>query len=639
MEEIWFFEEIKSRLFYKSTIPYSASMIRFALLLRYTSYQAYVLLLEILPLPSISLLQKIQQGGVDSVKALKRLREAGEISADVILMFDEMFLRKLAQYQNGDYLGEDIYGELFKGLVLFMIAGLKKSVKYVVQAIPEVQLTGKWLFPKIAANIGTLGKIGFVTRAVCADNHSTNVNAYKCLKKDYKCEGNEYGIIHPENDSKVTYLLFDTVHILKNIRNNLVAAKKFVFPSFKFENGQISVECPAGYISWGDLYKIYDQDLGQQANLKKAPKLNYQALHPGNNKQNVPLALAIFHETTIVAAKSYFPERKDLAGFLSIIHTWWKISNSKTRHNPNPLGCAVVVGDGKLEFLKYFSSWITNWSKSPYFTLTPQTSHALTTTLNAHCELITELLSEEYSFVLTGRLQSDPVERRFSQYRGMNGGCFLVSLREVLNTERIIACRSLMKAGINFWEDSEDLRPTHEDSAANEGKAIADIQSNSVAIEECHLSASSTEVATTISGYIAKEIKDRSKCNACLTLLCSNEVDIENNHYLNLLSRGGLTVPSSRLAELTCSSFAILDFISPILRTNDVTNVERVSLQILDQFAPKQTIICPIHDKWGRRFTFKIIINVFYNNKQKETADSVRKDSLKGFKKRQLTKQ
>ena len=56
---------------------------------------------------------------------------------------------------------------------------------------------------------------------------------------------------------------------------------------------------------------------------------------------------------------------------------------------------------------------------------------------------------------MTGRLQSDHIERRFSQYRQMGGGRFLVSLREVLNSERILACRSLIKENINHWE--EDL--------------------------------------------------------------------------------------------------------------------------------------------------------------------------------------
>ena len=50
-------------------------MIRYALHLRYTSSQAYRLLLEKSLMLSLSLLHNIQQGGVDALKALKTLYE------------------------------------------------------------------------------------------------------------------------------------------------------------------------------------------------------------------------------------------------------------------------------------------------------------------------------------------------------------------------------------------------------------------------------------------------------------------------------------------------------------------------------------------------------------------------------------
>ena len=93
-------------------------MIRFALHLRHTSLQAYKLLLENFPVLSISILNKIQQGGVDSLKVLKVLREKGGISTDLILMVDETYLHKAAQYQAGEYVGADEEGNLFKGICL-----------------------------------------------------------------------------------------------------------------------------------------------------------------------------------------------------------------------------------------------------------------------------------------------------------------------------------------------------------------------------------------------------------------------------------------------------------------------------------------------------------------------------------------
>ena len=63
-------------------------------------------------------MNKIQQGEVDSLKALKVLREKGGISIDLILMLDEMYLHIAAQYQAGEYVGADKEGNLYKGMLL-----------------------------------------------------------------------------------------------------------------------------------------------------------------------------------------------------------------------------------------------------------------------------------------------------------------------------------------------------------------------------------------------------------------------------------------------------------------------------------------------------------------------------------------
>lgn len=107
-------------------------MLRFALHLLYTSAQAYRQLLERFSLPSFSLLNKIQQGGVDAVKGIKLLHERGQISKDVVLMVDEMFLQKSSQYQGGEFVGEDEQGNLYKEIVAFMIVGLKESVPDII---------------------------------------------------------------------------------------------------------------------------------------------------------------------------------------------------------------------------------------------------------------------------------------------------------------------------------------------------------------------------------------------------------------------------------------------------------------------------------------------------------------------------
>ena len=97
------------------------------------------------------------------------------------------------------------------------------------KAIPEVTYDGQWLCENISTNIEKLATAGFCFRGIVTDNHSSNVNAFASLKKLYESYSNIY-FEHPANNGKRTYMFFDTVHLVKNIRNNLRNAKKFVFP-------------------------------------------------------------------------------------------------------------------------------------------------------------------------------------------------------------------------------------------------------------------------------------------------------------------------------------------------------------------------------------------------------------------------
>ena len=101
------------------------------------------------------------------------------------------------------------------------------------------------------------------------------------------------------------------------------------------------------------------------------------------------MALAIFHETTIAACKSYYPERADMSSFLQLISTWWKIANSRKRFTPNFLSNAIKLRDGKINFYEEFAVWLESWS-SPAFCLSKETSDGLVTTLKAQAMLITE---------------------------------------------------------------------------------------------------------------------------------------------------------------------------------------------------------------------------------------------------------
>ena len=93
-----------------------------------------------------------------------------------------------------------------------------------------------------------------------------------------------------------------------------------------------------------------------------------------------------------------------------------------------------MIRDNKPLFLGAVADLIQNWQekKIPYcekLTLTSQTASAFVRTLKYHVLLIEDLLAEGYGFIMTSRFQSNPLEKRFGQYRQMSGGRFLVRLR------------------------------------------------------------------------------------------------------------------------------------------------------------------------------------------------------------------
>ena len=142
----------------------------------------------------------------------------------------------------------------------------------------------------------------------------------------------------------------------------VINCKWFIFPPFQLSGFKDPINVPGGVIAWKTFHDVFQRDANLHANLRKAPKPTTKVLHPGNCKQNVPNALAIFDETTIAAVKSYFPEK---AGkFLTLLSKWWVLSNSKARYSTaNYLGNAAVTGDKKPSFLRAMTDWIQNWQE------------------------------------------------------------------------------------------------------------------------------------------------------------------------------------------------------------------------------------------------------------------------------------
>ena len=240
----------------------------------------------------------------------------------------------------------------------------------------------------IEESIKSLHEVGFQVRAVISDKHPSNVAASHNLSQTFGDSPNENAITLPiSSESKTIYLFFDSVHLLKNIRNNFLNCKRFIFQPFSFNQFYDNINVLGGEVSWKLLHEIHDLDRSLQGNLQKARKLTYKASHLGDNKQSVPLALSIFDPTSSAAILRYYSERQDAAAFLKLINLWWTLSNSKQQFNSNyAAGNAACEDDKKPQFLRKLANWFQEWkaeqfSKLEKFSLLKQACDALVGTL------------------------------------------------------------------------------------------------------------------------------------------------------------------------------------------------------------------------------------------------------------------
>ena len=124
-------------------------------------------------------------GKIDPIATVTLLRSNNSISSNVILIFDEIYLQKCKEYIGGQTFGEDKDGNLYKGMMTFMIIGIGKNIHHVLHATPENRIDGSLLVEEILRCIHWLQLKGFNVRTCVCDNPPSNISAYRKLLSNF----------------------------------------------------------------------------------------------------------------------------------------------------------------------------------------------------------------------------------------------------------------------------------------------------------------------------------------------------------------------------------------------------------------------------------------------------------------------
>ena len=94
---------------------------------------------------SLSLQHKTASGNVGTASVTTALKQQGRISGDFILILDKIYLQESEEYFGRDIFRTNEDRDLYKGMLCFVIIGLKNSIPCVIKSVPENELSDQFI--------------------------------------------------------------------------------------------------------------------------------------------------------------------------------------------------------------------------------------------------------------------------------------------------------------------------------------------------------------------------------------------------------------------------------------------------------------------------------------------------------------
>ena len=226
--------------------------------------------------------------GLDSSAYLKlRVSKLNEFEHNVVLIIDEIYVAKRAEYSAGEVKGLTGDGALVSTLLCFMVKSVVAKYKDLVAMYPVSKLTASTQFDCYSEVMAMLRKVCLDVVAISVDNAATN----RKFLVDCLCKGDLTTYITDSVTRQPIYLLFDPVHDVMNVYNNFQSRKEFKCPP-------MSRNLPAGcHAQFQHIEELCNLEVDMT--LKKAHKLTPAALQPKSiKKTSVKLATSVFSEST-----------------------------------------------------------------------------------------------------------------------------------------------------------------------------------------------------------------------------------------------------------------------------------------------------------------------------------------------------
>ena len=434
---------------------------------------------------------------------------------------DEVKIRPTVAYSGGVLSGMSKNDPNSKATSMLgvMMKCLHGGPSVMVSITPVHNPTGSYQFSLVKENAAIVENAGGVVLGSITDNHKINQHYCKLFKRI-----TDFEAVHPLDPHRLWYLLYDTVHLLKCVRNNWITEKCL---KLSLDGQTVG--------SFSDVRALYESE---KKNILKTTPLTYASVYPSRLQlQNVQHVLNVFNDKVVAALR--LQGACETANFIQQVLDWWNVVNVSAKgqdirlRDPNRSvqNEKSTTLHSVLDILKKSES---GHGCKRVMCLTHDTKKAILQTTEGLIAVCAHLYSVGFEYVLLREIQSDRIEGEFSVYRQSTGANAFMLASDVLSAFK----RRLTRFAASFLEYVETGPPGgSSESHTCSGIGFDDATTIEHCISEETLSAMEEYSVAYVAGWLEK---------VCNDLLFSEDepfLTTGAKEFIEEVSRGYLTVP------------------------------------------------------------------------------------------------
>lgn len=361
---------------------------------------------------------------------------------------------------------------------------------------------------------------GFNVKFVTCDQDGTNRSVYRALQLTTEKP------VFSVNDEAIHWF-YDAPHLLKSLRNNL---RKY------------DLKVQDNIVSWRYIEQFYAKD--REQGIRLAPKLADHHLEKrGFSDMKVKYAAQILSRTVAAgvythAALGYLPNEAVYTGeCIQNIDMLFDAFNSSSMYHYKETCNALTATSSHMTFLddmkKYLSSW--EFLKPPRVQI--HCVKGWVSNINSLHNLWLNLKTYDFKFLLTRRLNQDPLEHLFGVIRSRFGHCDHPTPKGVTTALKQALTNALLHPPtsgncevdlIPFLYMPQDTDLTNIDIAQEESEEICDD------VPVTDFDTAEENALSYLYGYVCRRYLKRHDCQVCRDILVSDRPEFNANDKIFL---------------------------------------------------------------------------------------------------------